>query len=298
MAMSLALQFKSSTNVPVSVRGILPEKIAGLSTRQVAKLPIWLGNRQLPLGDLFDVRSIAAESTSSPEDDNQDIEPVDNIVWHGDLSSVHWLGAEMQSGRMLVEGNLGRHLGSQMAGGEIVVTGSVGDWAGCEMSGGRIDIGNNAGDWLGAAYPGTKSGTDRGVITVGGDAGSGVGFALRRGWICVAGSVQRLAGWNMLAGTIVVGRSAGPMAGKGMVRGSLVLPSREHADGNRSALPPSFLTGAVFNQPVIGMTRNWLKKLAVDIDIPTDCEFQLFHGDQLAGGRGEILIAAKAKKSV
>lgn len=284
--MTVTLQFKSPTKVPVRVQGILPEKVADLSSGQIAELSVWRGNRKLPLGDLFDV-SVSSDGGPDVEQDSS----ATTIVWKGELTPVHWLGAEMRSGRMQVEGDVGRHLGSQMSGGQINVRGSAGDWAGCEIKGGRIDIGRNAGDWLGGAYPGTKAGSNNGIITVGGNAGSGVGFALRRGWICVAGSVERLVGWNMLAGNIVIGKKVGPMAGKGMVRGSLILPAVEHADENRQALSPSFSSGAAFQHPVMALTSNWLKHLGVDVDLPADRRFQLFHGDHLNGGRGEILIA-------
>ena len=288
MSNCLFLELKSATKVPINVRGVLPEKVTDLSQREIADLPIWYGKRQLPLGDLFCVSSGESVPIVEFEED-----PLAQIIWKGDLGSVHWLGADMQSGQMLVEGDAGRHLGSQMSGGRISVRGSVSDWAGCEMSGGRILISKNAGDWLGAAYPGSKVGTNRGTIAVGGDAGNGVGFSMRRGWISVAGSVQRLAGWNVLAGTIVVGHAIGPMAGKGMVRGSLILPSVDYAIQNRAALPPSFSPGLVLDQPVIALARKWLRRTG--FEIPAGREFQMFHGDQLTGGRGEVLIATDTK---
>lgn len=274
--MALRLKLISSTKVPICVQGILPETTIGRSTAKIACLEIWHGNRSVELGQLFEV----SKSGTS-----------DELCWEGDLKSVHWIGAGMTAGNMVIDGNVGRHLGSQMRGGSIRVAGNVSDFVGCEMQRGSIRIQGNAGDWVGAAYPGTKSGMNRGTIVVTGNAGRGVGFAMRRGLICIGGETQRLAGWNMLGGTIVIGGQAGVMTGKGMVRGTIILKSTNHAAVNCSSLPPTFSNGGQFQSVYLRALARWLDQQQLPIKLPVDSHFRLFHGDHLKGGRGEILIA-------
>ncbi len=276
--MTLRLRLLSTAKIPICVEGILPETTIGLSLTETAKLEIGHGNRTVELGQLFDVSKAGMS---------------DELYWEGDLRSVHWIGKGMSTGKLVIEGHAGRHLGSQMRGGSIRVTGNVSDFVGCEMQGGTIQIHGNAGDWVGAAYPGSKSGTDRGTILVMGNAGRGVGFAMRRGLICIGGETQRLAGWNMLGGTVVIGGKTGVMTGKGMVRGTIILKSAEHSAANHLSLPPTFSHGGLFQGVFVSAMAQWLKKQQYPIELPHDSRYQLFHGDQLKGGRGEILIAAQ-----
>ena len=139
--MSLRLRLRTDSTIPVFVQGVIPEVTQRKSLSEIEKLPIRHGNQPLCLADLFVV---------SGDSDRQ------TIVWEGDHSAVHWIGAGMQSGEVIIEGNCGRHLGSQMQGGRIEVAGSVSDFVACENRGGTVSIAGDAGDWVGAAYPGTN----------------------------------------------------------------------------------------------------------------------------------------------
>jgi len=59
------------------------------------------------------------------------------------------LGAYLEKGKLIVNGNIGDDLGHYMQGGKIIVHGNVGDYMGFAMKGGRIivhgDIGKDAG---------------------------------------------------------------------------------------------------------------------------------------------------------
>ena len=272
--MSLTLRLNTTSTIPICVGGIVPNVTCRMSEKEVAELVIWMGNRKLPVGELFDVQKNGDQS---------------RIVWQGDLASVHWIGANLESGSVIVEGNVGRHLGSQMKGGKILVQGNASDFVACENRGGVVRINGNAGNWLGAAYPGTKSGANGGTIFVAGNTGSGTGFAMRRGMVCVQGNSGRLTGWNMLAGTILVAGSVGTMAGKGMKRGTLLLPSQQHQTLNQSNLPVSFLAGGTVKPMFLNIMQNWLQQSGFPCDLRT--EYSQFHGDQLKGGRGEVLIS-------
>ena len=180
------------------------------------------------------------------------------------------------------------------------VGGNVGDYLGCEMTGGTIRVAGNAADWVGSAYPGNEIGVNRGLIVVRGDAGRGVAMAMRRGTICVGGNVGPLAGWNMRAGTLIIGGQTEEMLGKGMVRGTILLAnhaldvSSDPADRCRSIfskLPPTFTRGGRLDSAALGIITRWANAQALPLNLNEEVSFQLFHGDHLRGGRGEIIVA-------
>lgn len=280
--MSLTLRLKETSTIPIGVENVLPETVEGLSAKQVADLPIKYGNRTLPLGSLFEVQTTDAQA---------------DLVFTGDLRSVHWIAAGMTRGHVVVQGCAGRHLGSRLAGGSVRVAGDVGDFLGCEMTGGSIRIDGHAGDWVGSAYPGSKFGVNRGLIVVHGNTGRGVAMAMRRGTICIGGNTGPLAGWNMRAGTVLIAGETGSLIGKGMVRGTVVLAGQQAISGqsNRLAidqLPPTFTYGGSLQSPAINVLARWAKQQGLPIDLSIEQDYSLFHGDHLRGGRGEILIAA------
>ena len=268
--MGITLTLKSDTQIPIEVESINPANLRGLSKKEIARLPIFNGKTQIELGEMFDVAGV--------EDGN--------VTFVGDLKSVHWIGAKMNGGQISIEGNVGRHVGSQMTGGSICVNGNAGDFAGCEMRGGAIEINGNAADWLGGGYNGTKSAMGGGSIIVHGSAGNAVGSAMRRGTIFVMGDVGKLTGWNMLAGTIIVGGAAGEQTGTGMVRGTIVLELPLKRD---CQLPVTFRRSGIF-QPTF--LASIFKQHSLEFK-PAHNDYELYCGDLLKGGRGEIMTRTR-----
>jgi formylmethanofuran dehydrogenase subunit C len=268
----IILQRHLSTTLPIEVDGILPNRLSGMSELEVNQIPIWLGKEQVPLGDVFKVR----------------IEPGSELTlrWTGELSNVHWIGNKLDSGCVEIESAAGRHVGSQMSAGTMIVHGSVGDFAGAEMRGGLLKIQGDAGNHLGGCYPGSKWGMNRGEILVSGDAGQGTGEWMRRGLIAVAGRVGRLCGWNLLAGTIVVGGPCGGDCGSGMVRGTIVQLGR-----SATSISPMFLLGGSFQGGTLGLLATRLREIGFESasDLARR-HFDMFHGDQTRGGRGELFV--------
>ena len=80
------------------------------------------------------------------------------VLLEGDCARVKCVGAEMKTGRLTIQGNVGMHLGAEMRGGEIRVHGNAGDWVGAEMRGGRIHVHGDAGHLVGAGYRGSRLG--------------------------------------------------------------------------------------------------------------------------------------------
>jgi formylmethanofuran dehydrogenase subunit C len=199
--MALTIRPIAVSSVPLEVEGIVPNAIRGQSLAEIERIPIFQGNRKIPFADFFSVQGDAADG---------------QMVWEGEFSGVHWIGAKMTDGAIHVCGNAGRHIGSEMRGGRIIVDGNAGDWVGGEMHGGLIHVKGNAGHLIGAAYRGSARGMTGGTILVDGDVGNEVGHTLRRGLIAIGGSCGDLAGFNMLAGSILLFGSTGIRHGAGM----------------------------------------------------------------------------------
>src|SRR5262245_23556144 len=160
----LRLTLRAKSTVPLEVEGITPDAVRDKRLAEIESLEIFEGNRKTRLADFFAVSG----------------DPADEIhEWEGDLAGLHWIGAKMQSGRIIVNGSVGRHVGSEMRGGEIHVRGDAADWVGGEMHGGLIHVRGKAGHLVGAAYRGSARGMTKGTILIGGDAGNEIGHSMR-----------------------------------------------------------------------------------------------------------------------
>jgi formylmethanofuran dehydrogenase subunit C len=269
---TLRLRYRSPSLAPVEVEGVTPEALAGRTLAQIERCEIFHGNCKLPLAELFEVSGDASDGV---------------VEWEGDLAGVHWIGAGMTGGAVRVLGNAGRHAGSGMRKGVLEIAGDAGDWAGAEMRGGVLRVGGSAGDNLGAAYRGSGKGMTGGSILVAKNAGDEIGASLRRGLIAVGGRAGDLAGFNMFAGTIVVAGQCGQRPCAGMRRGTLVLLSA------RPHLFPTFHYACRFRPEAVRVLEVRLRRENfAAADGLASGEFDLFHGDFLAGGRGEILVRA------
>jgi len=269
----LRLSLRVKTTVPLEVEGITPDTVRGKSVAEIERLEIFEGNVKSQLADFFTV-------TGDPADEIHE--------WEGDLGGVHWIGAKMRSGKIIVHGNAGRHIGSEMRGGEVHVLGDAADWVGGEMHGGLIHVRGNAGHLVGAAYRGSARGMTKGTILVGGNAGNEIGHSMRRGLIAVGGNIGDLAGINMLAGTILVFGESGIRHGAGMKRGTIAFLGKP-----APPLLPTFRRACRYRPEIMPMIYRHLRRLDFAVsDELLGCSYDLFNGDFLAGGRGELLIRA------
>lgn len=272
--MALSLRYTGQTTVPVEIEGLTPQLVRQQSLGEIERFEIFHGNRKLPLAEMFQL-------SGDPSDGQMHFE--------GDLSGVHWIGAHMSDGRIEIHGNAGRHLGSEMTGGEIHVEGDAGDWVGGEMHGGLIHVRGRAGHLIGAAYRGSRRGMTGGTILIGGSVGNETGHTMRRGWITIGGAAGDMVGFNLIAGTILVLGECGIRPGAGMRRGTIGLFGKPPDE-----LLPTFRHACRFRPPMLPLIAQRLAshKFTFDatlVDRPVD----LYHGDFLEGGRGEILIGVE-----
>lgn len=254
----------------IDLDGIVPDRVATLALAEIARLPIRADLRPCTLGDVFDLTGDAADHA---------------IECRGDFSRVHRVAAGMQAGTVRVTGAVGRHAAEGMAGGRLEVAGDAGDWLAAEMAGGEVKVAGRVGDNLAAALPGSRHGMRGGLVLVGGSAGGLAGARMRRGIVAIAGGCGDAAGFEMRAGTVVIGAAPGRHPGLGMRRGSVIMLA------DRPEVPPGFHRGAAWRPAFLPLL---LRRLAAAGYAPATkalphAAWRQWHGDPLAGGRGEIL---------
>jgi formylmethanofuran dehydrogenase subunit C len=265
----LQLIYCGDTTIPLEAECISPDVLCGKSITEIAKLMIFHGNRQVPLGEFFKIEGDAHDG---------------EIMVQGDCSRVKWMGAEMTFGRLTIEGNAGMHLGSEMRGGVIDVHGHAGDWVGAEMRGGRIHVHGNAGHLVGAAYRGSRKGMRGGAILIDGGAGNEIGASMRRGLIALGGPCGDFPGVSMIAGNIFLFNEVGQRPAAEMKRGTLAI------FGPCPTLLPTFRFACDYRPVFVDL---FLQRLRAWQFAPARREFpgrfRRYCGDLVSLGKGEIL---------
>lgn len=269
--MTLKIEYFGETSVPVEIEGLTPDWACDKSLGAIERFEIFHGNQKLSLAEMFRVSG----------------DPSDKVFeFAGALSGVHWIGSKMGSGQIHIQGSAGRHVGSEMTGGRIVVDGDVGGWCGVEMHGGFLHVKGNAGHLAGAAYRGSAKGMTGGTILVDGNAGNEIGLSMRRGLIAIGGSAGDMLGFNMIAGTVLVFGECGIRPGAGMRRGTLGL-----FGPNPPQLLPSFRYASTYRPQVIPLMLRTIAGYGFHVDPSlAQSDYDLYHGDLVALGRGEVLM--------
>lgn len=213
----LTLSLIKDPGVPVEVEAVVPDKVAGLSLSEVSKMLIWVGNRQLKLGDIFQVEG---ETGSKPEELK--------IVFKGYTNRLRRVGEKMSSGEVEVLGDVGPYAGRNMKGGKLIVRGSAGPCLGAKMFDGVIEVFGSAGDRVGGAYRGElpSKGMRGGTIVIHGNAGAEIGLGMRGGTIVVDGSCDIMPGLEMKGGTILIKGDCAGKAGARMTGGRVIIVGR------------------------------------------------------------------------
>lgn len=127
-----------------------------------------------------------------------------------------------------------------------------------------------------------------GEILIDGDAGNELGHSMRRGLVAVAGNAGDLVGFNMLAGTVLVLGDAGIRHGAGMRRGTLALLG-QHAP----PILPTFRYACRYRPEIMLLLLRHLQQAG--FSVPAEriaARYELYNGDLLEGGRGELLLPA------
>ena len=96
--MPLTLSYKFETSIPVEIEGFTPTWAKDKTISEIEKFEIFHGNERLKLGDVFDIEGNASDL---------------RFDFQGNLSGVHWVGAQMSEGKIHVHGPCGRHIGQR-----------------------------------------------------------------------------------------------------------------------------------------------------------------------------------------
>ena len=226
--MGFMLVPKSDFQIPLEADTIRPDLFEGLDLDEIRSLQVYEGNIKRPLGEFFEIVETAHEDQL--------------IRIDGDVSRVKYIGSGMESGKIIINGDVGLQLGCEMNGGEIEVNGNVSSWIGMEMHGGTIKINGNAGDYVGCAYRGEWRGMKGGKIIIQGNAGNNIGGGMMAGEIYIGGDAGNFCGIRMKGGEITVRGNAGRAPGAEMVSGIIKI------HGRISSLLPGFKEISTFKE--------------------------------------------------
>ena len=265
---ALIFELKDTPGQRLDLSPLVPERLAGLSRKDIEALPIGTTRETLTVGDAFKVKGKDAE----------------NIHFVGTDDRCDKIGASLAGGAIFVDGDAGASLGAQMKSGKIGVTGSAGVLAGASMAGGEITIRRDVGAQACGVAFGETMGMKGGFVTIGGDTGPLLGERMRRGLVVVGGRAGDYAGGRMIAGTLVLKRGAGRYAGYGNRRGSLVFLEKP------KDILPTFSDCGVMEFDYLRLLEEWLH--AQDIRIRLGARARRLMGDMAVLGKGEMLILA------
>jgi formylmethanofuran dehydrogenase subunit C len=244
---AVVLRAKAPPPFAVDLAALKPAALAGRPAGEIERIALG----RLVVGDLFAVTAGDAAE----------------LVIAGGSLLFTGIGAFLQTGSLLVEGD-------------------AGPFAAAEMRGGRIEIRGDAGDCLAAARADGRRGMAGGSVVVRGRAGEGAGAFLRRGVVVVEGDAGAGAGMGMIAGTLAICGAAGPHAGALMRRGTLLL-------GTAPPAPPAgFIPGRLAADGVFpALLSRALRPLSAPAAACAGAVRQRWLGDLAALGKGEILLA-------
>lgn len=266
----LTLRLKAGAGERLDLTGVTPDKLAGLSTGEIAKLVVGTDREHMSLGDAFDISGT----------------PGDTLTIEGAGATLDFVGGGMASGKLRVTGNVGAYAGRKMSGGRLEISGNAGAYLASAMIGGIIHVSGNAGDSAGAVLPGERFGMAGGIVVVSGNIGARAGDKMRRGTIIVKGNTGAQSGTRMVGGTIWAEGGLGVDPGFMMRRGTLIAPKVER-------LLPTFVDCGRHDLVITRILSRYLKAELGDLaPAPLPHFVRKLGGDMSTIGRGEILMPA------
>lgn len=264
---ALTFTLKKTLQHSLNCAALTPSNFASKSIAEIASIPLQYGKTQLRVDEVFDITGSDIQS----------------IHFKNATNRLDYLGANMSSGSIQIDGSVGAYLGFALKQGEIHCHGNAEAFSACNMTGGLLKIDGNTGDFLGGASAGLRKGMRGGVVIIKGNAGDRVGDQMRRGLILIEGNVGQYCGSRMIAGTIGVLGDVGNYAGFNMQRGTLLLAKtpKLHAtiqDCGMHTLPflsLMFKSFTQYNTQFSGIETQRVHR---------------FIGDVACNGNGEILL--------
>ena len=265
---ALTFRLREAPPERLDLSGLVPHRIGALSLPDIERLPIGTSRHGVAVADIFTVEAGDRDS----------------IRFEGGSPRFDLIGAGLESGRLVVDGDVGQRLGQAMRGGTIEVTGSAGPFAASAAKGGLVRIAGDADERAGGATHGAMYGLDGATLVIEGNAGDRLGERMRRGLILVGGRASDYAGSGLIAGTIIA-QEVGDNPGYGMRRGTIIAATH-------GTLLPSFVPTGRHRLVVAHLLRRAVARIH-----PRSAELIPQQAERLAGdlatlGKGEILMPA------
>jgi formylmethanofuran dehydrogenase subunit C len=267
---TLTFALKTPPAQRIDCSPLTPDLLVDKSITDIAEIELVTGNSSARVDSLFD---ISGDNTA-------------DIKFANSTDKLDFVGRNMTTGKITIEGNVGAYLGLFLEGGQIEVTGNTGIYTACEMKSGQIKINGNAGEFVGGARPGYKNGMTGGTVIVTGDTGARTGDHMRRGMILIEGNAGDYCAARMISGTIAVLGNVGAHLGLGMKRGTVLLNQTP-----KQGIPANFNDCGPHTLAFLPLLFNSFAKL--DSQFSKTKPFsrvQRYAGDLGGIGMGEILV--------
>lgn len=264
-----ALTFTLKKILPHSINcsALTPDNLAGKAISDIASMELGASKQQLHVRDVFDITG----------DDTQ------HIVFKNSTHTLDYIGNNMSTGTITIEGDAGAYLGYGLKNGIIHCKGNTEAFAACAMRNGLLKIDGNTGDFLGAGVDGSRKGMLGGTVLVKGNAGDRVGDQMRRGLILIEGNAGNYCGSRMIAGTIGVLGELGQYTAFNMHRGTLLLKKLP-------SLHATIQDCGTHTLPFLNLLFKSFKQYNTPFSNISSQRVQRFVGDAAYKGNGEILV--------
>jgi formylmethanofuran dehydrogenase subunit C len=264
------LKLRHAPSMRLDLTGLIPSKLAGLSAADVERLAIATEFGPGKVGDSFSVSGTASET----------------LTIEGGSERLDFIGADLDMGAIVVEGDTGAYAGSDITRGRLEIRGNAGAYLAAGAKGGLVTVKGSAGDYLGGARSGERFGMLGGTVVVDGNVGTRAGERMRRGTVIARGTFGPAAGSRMVGGTLWTEKSFGSGPGPLLRRGTLIGPAVE-------GLLPTFNDCGKHDLLILRIMSRYmtdtLGALAPRALPPT---VRRLAGDMAALGKGEILLTA------
>ena len=269
---TVTLNLKTEPRSWVDCRELQPLSLCSLDPLEIAAIKLVVGTEVHPLGDLFDVEATPGEP---------------HLIIKNACRRLHYVGAKLNGGRIVVEGDVGDYLGCDLKHGEVLVNGNAGNFVASGQLDGLIHVRGNVGDYAGGAADTKMQGLKGGTLMISGLSGNFLGYKMRRGIIIAHENVGDHCANNMIAGTIILGSQCGNYLGLGMRRGSVIFLEKVEPD------IPTFNPCGSFSLPILTILRHHVHLINhhIAMRLAKIQKVRRFCGDLGYDGQGEVLIA-------
>jgi formylmethanofuran dehydrogenase subunit C len=266
----LTFRLKSALTERIDVSELTPRRLSSLPHGEIERIIVGSTKRQVRVGDVFAVGGRTG----------------DTVTFENGSPQIDFVGARLDEGTVVVNGDVGDYAGREMNGGRLDIRGDARAFLASGMKGGLVTVKGSAGAQAGGQRAGDKFGMMGGIVVIDGHAGDRLGDRMRRGTIIVRGRCGAIAGTRMLGGTIWTEQGFGANPGLLMRRGTLIGPSAEK-------LLATFVDSGRHELVILRVLSRYLAAtLGPLAPRPITGPVRKYAGDLATIGKGELLILA------